>query len=1183
MEFRQLVSALSNEWFFDMDIEELHRILNRYALVLPLPDIGDNSTYSIVKGLRDYVKLRARLDQDISYLTEDLLQKLMFSKNLLHIATMQGVDRMQLIDLLTHYTLLAVNAECLRKIYWSVYIDGMVFNNTQIRISKLQRKLELVDPQFHATSARIMKTLLKATKVLSRSPLTYAMNALLKASKVISRSPPTFVMNALQKASKVPSRSPLNFSLEMNKYIVEEFVDSLLAALRQILERHATFTVPVRDHMLKLYEGVKSISILLHVKQENLYALPDKMKDHIGVVIIDLGIVICSFSVNEIKHGLAEGTNRAISHLVKELQIVIQEVAQTHPPPSSSLSFPRTNELGSLDFFLENLRELATSEAGSIAFPVDQIQGIQEDIIFLRSLLRKIVKQRNQHGKIQALWDRAMEVAYKAELIIDSIALGDRLECLDTVAGDIKHMKIEALKITDSIKNDDEVQRIASNSIHFKSQFITPTLNEVLVGLDEAVKTITDKLTRGSKQLDIVSIVGMAGLGKTTLANAVYHHSSILGHFHIRAWCTVSQVYCKHNLLVQILSSIGGRSPDQCLEEDEDDLAEELKKILLRNIYLIVMDDVWDIDAWNLLKTSLPDNANGSRILFTSRLQNLSWQFKPNSEPYHLRQLTDVECFELLHRKIFGKGDCPPAIIKVLMQVANKCKGLPHTVLIFAGILSRIEPDCWQEFVNSLSSGTSNNTGPLELSYIHLPENLKPCLLYFGTFREDQDIPIRRLSWLWISEGFIQKTEGKSLEDVAEGFLKDLIGRSLVMVTKQSSLAGAKTCRLHDLVHEFCVAKAKEESFLQILPGGNDFSTFTGPCPHRLCVYLTKSQELKKSRVVFPELRSLLFFRSASWSLKEPREGSDLFPKSKLLRVLDFGDIYFDGNFPMELLLLVHLRYLAVNLFKIVSIPSAIDNLSRLQTFLVKGDCHHVALPNTIWNVKTLRHLEITGYLQLGFILPTVDVEDSPDLDHLDTFSLAIDSYGGRLQNKLQKLPSIRKLKCVNTLCLGNRSQILKLDSLSRLETLKLHLFGGCKFEFPTNLKKLTLSGNECPSSEISRIGKLPNLEVLKLSYRSFEEAKWEMHDGEFSNLRFLKLSIASLRSWTAYNSDNFSRLEKLVLFKCWRLEEVPLCLGESPAIEMIEVQFCPFIISSVRQIQQVQMDMGNQDLKIVI
>ncbi|XP_027178017.1 putative late blight resistance protein homolog R1A-3 [Coffea eugenioides] len=1178
MEFRQLISKLielekskrffymDTERFFDMDIKDLcERFLNPHLLELPLPDVGDNQIYFIVNGLMNCLKLRAGLDQDMIDLTKDLLQKLKLSKNILDIATMQGVDPMQLIYLLAHYTFMVINAKWLRNVYLS-YFYQRVPHDIQFQISQLHRKIELVDPQFHATSVHVMK----ASKELSRSPLTF-----------------------------VP---------EKNKYIVAEFVDSLLGALRQILDFHITFMVPVQDHILNLHEGVKSISILLHVKQENFNALPDKMKDHIGVVIIDLGIVICSISVNEIKHGLAKGTDLAISRLVKDLQFVMQEVAQTHPPSSSSLRFPRTNELGSIDFFLENLQEIATSEAGSIASPKDQIQIIQEDLLFLRSFLQKIAKQRNQNVKFQALWDGAMEVAYKAEFVIDSVALGDRLECLDTVAGDIKHTKTEALKVSDSIRNDDEAQRVANNSIHFKSQLSTLALNEVLVGLDEEVKTIADRLTRGSNQLDIVSIVGMAGLGKTTLANTIYHHPSILGHFHFRAWCTISQVYSKQNLLVQILSSIGSGSHDQYIKMHEDDLVVTLFQLLKRNRYLIILDDVWDIGAWNLLERSLPNDANGSRILFTSRIENLSLQFKSDSQPHHLCHLSDKECLELLLRKIFGKEDCPPTLIKVLMQVANKCKGLPHTVVIFAGILSRIEPDCWQEFADSLNSNTSNSTEPLELSYIHLPEYLKPCLLYIGAFREDQDIPVRKLSWLWISEGFVQKIEGKSLDDVAEDYLKDLIGRSLVMVTEQRTLAGAKICRLHDLVHDFVVAKAKKESFLQISYGsndllqisnwGDDLSTSTGPSPHRLCMYSMSGKELAMSRPFFPGLRCLLYFGYACMGSEKLHDGPIWFLKSKLLRVLDFRDMLISGNFPSELLLLVHLRYLAISLWYSASIPSAIDNLSRLHTFLVGGNAV-ARLPNTIWNIKTLRHLRRTESPQSsgstlghqrnktfppsGFTLPTRDIENSPNLDHLDSFSLAINCFGEQLQKILKKLPSIRRLKCVHADA-GNQTGIVKLDSLSRLESLQLHRFYGCKFEVPMNLKKLTLSRNKWPWSEISTIGKLPNLEVLKLEKKSFMGEKWEMQEGEFSKLRFLELSRLNLCNWTAYNSDNFSHLEKLVLYSCLRLEEVPLCLGESSTIEMIEVEFCrKSLVSYVEQIQQEQMEMGNQDLKVVI
>nr|XP_027076877.1 putative late blight resistance protein homolog R1A-3 [Coffea arabica] len=226
---------------------------------------------------------------------------------------------------------------------------------------------------------------------------------------------------------------------------------------------------------------------------------------------------------------------------------------------------------------------------------------------------------------------------------------------------------------------------------------VTPAIyNEDLVGLTDEVKTITHRLTRGSKQLDVVPIVGMPGLGKTTLANKIYSSPSVISHFYVCACCCVSQTYSKNNLLVQILCSIDSRSPNQYLGMDEDDLIEKLEKVLLRNKYLLVLDDLWDVKAWNLLERSLPDDANGSRILFISRYQNLSLQFMPNSRPFHLHQLTDEESWKLLQNKLFGKEGCPPALSGVGSQIAKICRGLPLAIVIVAGILSTTAQDCWK-------------------------------------------------------------------------------------------------------------------------------------------------------------------------------------------------------------------------------------------------------------------------------------------------------------------------------------------------------------------------------------------------------------------------------------------------------------------------------------------------------
>ncbi|XP_071913982.1 putative late blight resistance protein homolog R1B-16 [Coffea arabica] len=348
------------------------------------------------------------------------------------------------------------------------------------------------------------------------------------------------------------------------------------------------------------------------------------------------------------------------------------------------------------------------------------------------------------------------------------------------------------------------------------------------------------------------------------------------------------------------------------------------------------------------------------------------------------------------------------------------------------------------------------------------------------------------------------------------------------MVSKQRTIGGAKACRLHDLVHEFCVKKAKEENFLHVLHGRNDRFILTGPSnPLRVCDQ---------------NGRNLMI-----WEL-----------------MLEFPN-YWRNKFH----------------------PSCNSKPLKLQTFLLRGNNADYLLPKTIWNIKTLRHLWTT-YSYAGFIFPVENLEVCPGLIHLDTLSLAIDPSSQSLQKILTKLPNIRRLRCTMTTSREEPTRIAGgiplFDYFSELQSLALHSFHGYGFKFPLNLKKLTLSYIEQPWSEISTIGKLPKLEVLKLLDGSFVGEEWEMKEGEFPSLRVLKLrGLRDFCSWTA-SFDNFPRLEKLVVHSCLMLEEVPSCLGECPALEVIEVSGCSeSVASSVKQIQQEQIDMGNEVLKILI
>nr|XP_027088753.1 putative late blight resistance protein homolog R1B-16 [Coffea arabica] len=949
-----------------------------------------------------------------------LEEKLMFLNSFIRFALLHGVDGQQLIDLLVHVEVVAINALRLICTRWFDRDDEEVCDEMGLQISRLLH--EKINPTPRDDEEVYNKIGLQISQLIREK---------INPSDPQVRETYIHVLTA----SKL-SRSSDTSALEKNKHLVADFMDYLIHNFMELLESCTSILVPIMNQMLKLHDGLRFLTILFR-HQEKFKELPHGMKTLIGVVVCDAAIVIFSLSVSQIEEGLAKETDLALFHLVQVLKFIKAEVIDLITS-ISGFDFPRTNELGSMDILLENLKELQScNEADdSIAFPYDQIHRVLEDLVFLRSFLGKIVDQCNQNKKLQAFWRRVMEVAYKAELVIDSTPFGDEREyCFDVVARDINLMKIEAQEIYGSMSDVGETKRVTKTFTPMPSQVTAATYNEDLVLLDNEVTTITHRLTGGSRQLDVVPIVGVPGLGKTTLANIVYSSPSVMLHFQIRAWCTVSQVYSRHNLLVQILGSIDSRSPEQYLKVDEDDLAVKLKQFLLRNRYLLVLDDLWDIEAWNLLERSLPDDANESRILVTSRLLNL--QFKPGSKAHYLRHLTDEESWQLLQKKLFGNEGCPTKLHGVGSQIVKSCRGLPLTVVLAAGIFATTAQNFWEEVAKSLRSSIVLDEEycmkTLELSYIHLPDDLKPCLLYFGVFQEDENVPVRRLLWLWISEGFVRKKTGKSIEDVADDYLKALVDRSLVMVTKQRTTSGAKACPLHDLVHEFCVEKAKEENFLHIIHRGKDLFSLTG--------------------------------------------------------------------------------------------------LSNPPSF------------------------------NYGFVFPVDDLEISPCLDHLNTLKLAIDPSSQSLQKLLTYLPSIRRLKCKRSEKSSEEftridDKILVFDCLSQLESLNLSFFDGYGFKFPLNLKKLTLSYNHQPWSEISTIGKLPNLQVLKLRHGSFVGIEeWEMKEGEFPNLRVLKLIGVALRSWTA-SSDSFLHLEKLVVHNCPGLKDVPSCLGECLTLEMIEVKW---------------------------
>ncbi|XP_060169613.1 putative late blight resistance protein homolog R1B-17 [Lycium barbarum] len=840
-----------------------------------------------------------------------------------------------------------------------------------------------------------------------------------------------------------------------------------------------------------------------------------------------------------------------------------------------------------------------------------KIESLLQKVSFLQGFFDDSGKdQCNDHEDIEYLEGIIRDVSCKAEDLVEEIMFDYSsssgikkiaTKFLDTnLYRKIKSIEVAITRVYDDISSI-KVRPTTSSSCYGGSHDLTPPLSsqkDVVVGLDDDFLRIADKLTGYPSKLDVVAIFGMGGIGKTTLAKRVYHDKLIEYHFYIRAWITISQRYSVRNLLLGLLNCTS-RVPFRMDELGNEELAEQLYKSLKGRRYLIVMDDIWDTKTWNDVRRYFPNDNNGSRIMVTSRIMEVADFISPYNRPHQMRFLTADESWTLLQEKVLGLESCSDyEMERIGMQIAQKCKGLPLAIVMAAGILSKVSatPTRWSAVAGSFHSSFITQESRecldvLALSYNHLPHHLKACFLYMGAFPEDVEIPVWRLVRLWAAEGFIKLESPKTLEWVAQEYLQDLIDRSLILVGKRS-YDRVKTCSIHDVLRKFCLEEAQREKHLHVV---RSFEPQFSQGAHRRLHFHSDIFAYSSYTYSNPYLRSFLSSKGCS-----VLEGSYFGRMGfKLLRVLDVGSYYF-YHFPILVIKLVHLRYLALSINS--ELPRSISKLENLQTLIISwGSKKTRTLPFEIWKMPILRHIHVKGDVLLFEPIANHSKKNVQVLGNLQTLCTITISSINFSHGLVATVPNLMTL-ATNLVTNGNYADWLgdclnNLVHLYSLETLKLlfnlpmenpRLYNSIQRwdAFPPNLKKLTLSCSLLPWEDAKVLGKLPNLEVLKLKHLSFQGPEWETNEEGFHQLNYLLVESRELVLWKQASTGGypFPALRHLVLRFCYKLKEIPYEIGDIPSLEVIELHSCsPYAARLATTIQEEQINSGNSCLEIFI